>query len=150
VGTTAAAAALAACSPAGSSIATSYQRYTYTCCDGQDTQRVWHPGETFTLRWVAQPSGMTGDSAPQRVTLTAVMTGPYRDISALKSAPSAAPLTVSATPIVTTDLVDGNPVSSILLPVTLPAGFYNVVDAIELTGGQSSGATIIQVAPAGP
>jgi hypothetical protein len=78
------------------------------------------------------------------------MTGPYRDISALKSAPGAAPLTVSATPIVTTDLVDGNPVSSILLPVTLPAGFYNVVNAIELTSGQSSGATIIQVAPAGP
>jgi hypothetical protein len=145
-----AAAALSGCSTATSQYSVSYQRYTYTCCEGADFQRPWSPGETLTLHWVAAPADTTADSSAQRITLTAVLTGPYPNVDALKAGGSPRVI-VRATPVVTTDRAGANEVSSIVLPIDLADGFYNLADAIEGAGGKASSASVIHVSHiAGP
>jgi hypothetical protein len=139
---------LSACSTDTSQLSVSYQRYTYTCCQASDTQRAWVPGETLTLHWIAQPAGTTPDNSAARITLTAVLTGPYPNVNALKAGGSPR-VTLSATPIVTTDRANTNAASSIALPTSLPAGFYNVANSMELASSKASGATVIQVSPTG-
>ena len=138
---------LSGCATANYGNSISYQRYTYTCCGASDTQGTWHPGDTYTLRWTVEAAGST-TSTGQRVTLSAVLTGPYQSITTLKAG-GAALMTLRATPIASTDRIHENPVSTIVLPVNLPAGYYNVADRIELAGGGAVvSARIIQVAPA--
>jgi hypothetical protein len=145
-----AAMALAGCSTSNAGTSVSYQRYTFTCCEGADFQRTWSPGETLTLHWLAQPAGTTPDGSGQRIALTAVLTGPYPNVDALKAGGSPR-LTVRATPVVTTDRAGANEVSSILLPIDLPDGFYNLADTLESAGGKASSASVIHVSHiAGP
>ena len=60
-------------------------------------------------------------------------------------------VTVRATPVVTTDRAGANEVSSIVLPIDLADGFYNLADAIEGAGGKASSASVIHVSHiAGP
>ena len=142
-----AAAALSGCS-ADSSAAIGYQRYTYTCCEASDIQRVWLPGDTLTLHWMVASAGTTPDVTAERITLTAVLTGPYPNVAALKAGGSPR-LTLRASPIGTTDRANVNAVSSIVLPTSIPAGFYNLADTIELANGKDAGASVIQVAAGG-
>jgi hypothetical protein len=139
---------LSGCATANSGNSISYEPYTYTCCGASGTQRTWHPGDTYTLQWIVEAAGSTTDSTGQRVTLSAVLTGPYQSITTLKAG-GAALMTLRATPIAITDRIHENPVSTIVLPVNLPAGYYNVADRMEFAGGGAVGSgRIIQVAPA--
>jgi hypothetical protein len=135
---------LCGCSPAGPGSSVGYQRYVYTCCAGDGPQATWHPGDTVTVRWIVQPAEVTADSTGQRITLTAVLTGPYKSVAELKSGAPAS-LTLRATPIVTTDRTNGSPVSSIALPPNIPTGFYNVADDVGYANGHAGGAAIVQV-----
>jgi len=140
---------LSACPTDTSQLSVSYQRYTYTCCEGSDFQRIWSPGETLTLHWVAAPAGTTAGSG-QRITLTAVLTGPYANVDASKAGGSSR-VTVQAAPVVTTDRAGADEVSSIVLPIGLPDGFYNLADTIDVSSGKASGASVINVSHiAGP
>ena len=135
---------LSACSTDNAANSVSYQRYTYTCCEGSDFQRTWSPGETLTLHWLAQPAGTTPDNSGQRITLTAVLTGPYPNVDASKAGGSPR-VTVRAMPVVTTDHAGANEVSSIVLPIDLPDGFYNLADGIEASSGKASSVSVIHV-----
>ena len=142
-----AAVALSGCSMSDSQSAIGYQRYTYTCCEASDIQRLWLPGDTLALHWMVAPAGTTSDATAERITLTAVLSGPYPNVAALKAGGSPR-LTLRAAPIGTTDRARANAVSSIVLPMSLPAGFYNLADTIESANGKAGGATVIQVSPA--
>jgi hypothetical protein len=141
---------LTGCSTANSGNSIRHQLYTYTCCEGSSAlEPVRHPGETLTLQWIAESAGTTSDSTSRSITLAAVLTGPYQNVAGSKNG-SAAPLTLRALPVVTTDRTKASPVSTIVLPVDLLAGFYNLAEDTELFHGNRVGsATIIQVSPAG-
>jgi len=130
----------------GSSV--THQRYAYTCCSAPDVTRAWHPGQTLTLHWTAQPAGTTS-AAAARVTLTAVITGPYRDVASLKSREPAAS-TLRSAPIVVGDQSGQQPESTIVLPAELQPGYYDLATRSEAASGNSAGGdSVIQVTPTG-
>src|SRR5450631_725848 len=139
-----AAVSLAGCSSPSSEIAVGYEHFRFTCCVNSDLEQAWHPGHEVTLHWIADSAGMTSDATGHPITLTAVLTGPYASVAALKAAGSHA-RTIAASPMPVTDRTSGNPVSSIALPLDLPVGTYNLAFTIKSAGGSFSSATVIQV-----
>ncbi len=138
--------ASAACSSPSATGTVSYQQFRYTCCAASDVQRVWHPGQAFTLHWIVEPAGMTSDPRQHPLTLTALLRGPYSSVAALKAAVAHAE-TLAATPIHVTDQLPGTPVSTIPLPRNLPAGWYNLVVGVDsASGNQAGGGSVIHVA----
>lgn len=144
----AAVAVLAGCSSssAGQSGVT-YASYKFSCCNATDMQRTWHPGESVEMHWIVQDAGQTTDSRHHPITLTAVITGSYADVNALKSG-AAAMHTVRAQAINTDDRSPTAPSSNFTLPADLPPGFYNLAIGVDFGGGNRwSAAGIIQVGP---
>jgi hypothetical protein len=140
-----AAVSLAGCSSPSPGIAVGYEHFRFTCCVNSDLQQAWHPGQGITLHWIAESAGMTSDATGHPITLTAVLTGPYASVAALKAGGSHA-RTLAASPMPVTDRTSGNPVSSIALPLDLPVGMYNLAFTVKSVGGNVSSATVIQVA----
>ncbi len=140
---------LGGCSPSsGGQSGATYARYTFTCCTASDIQSAWHPGETVSLHWIVVAAGVTTDSRPRRITITAVLAGPYANVNALKGGPPAA-RTLSATPLNTDDRNATPPTSTFALPSDLAPGFYNLAFTVDYGGGNSlSGASVVQVGSA--
>lgn len=139
-----------ACSAPGPTNAVAYEQFRFTCCVSSDVLQAWHAGEAFTLEWIVENAGMTSDPAQHPVTLTALLTGPYASVAALKTG-GAHLETLAATPVHVTDRAPGNPVSSISLPLGFPAGWYNLAFSIASEGGNRvGGSSVIQVTRAGP
>ena len=128
----------------GSTPTVSYPRYQFMCCDAFNPQQVWHPGQALTLSWTSAPAVQTSSAQGETVTLTATLSGPYLDADSLKSG-AAATMNLKATPITASDSQPGSFTSSIALPADLQAGFYNLTTANAYAGGETSGATVIQV-----
>ena len=87
---------------------------------------------------------MTSDDTKHSITLTAVLTGPYASVALLKAGGAHAD-TVYASSMQVTDRTPGNPVSTIGLPIDLPAGWYNLATNIRSAGGSVSSASVIRV-----
>jgi hypothetical protein len=149
---------LAGCFSIGGSAAApevTYQTYSYTCCSAGLNATVWHPGQAIRVTWKAVPQGRVPAANPAGLTLTMLLTGPYADVSTLKSAISAngsparpggrAPA-ATAPAIHTTDRAGGAPVSVLMIPRDAAPGYYNLQFTVASGGGSMSGATIIQVA----
>jgi hypothetical protein len=104
----------------------------------------WHPGQLIAVQWTAESTGMTADDTQHRITLTALLTGPYTSVAALKAGglPSE---TLKAAPLLVTDRTPGNPITTIALPLDLAAGWYNLATTASTAGGSGGGATVIQV-----
>jgi hypothetical protein len=140
-----AAACLAGCS---SSIPpATFTRYQFTCCDGSDVQRIWHPGETLLLHWSPQSASST-DSATQMLTLTATLRGPYADVDSLKRG-GMAPTTLAAASVSATTAMPSSPTSVIVLPADLPPGFYDLTEKVASASGSASGSNVVRVGPPG-
>ncbi|MGW3855802.1 hypothetical protein [Micromonospora arida] len=125
---------------------------TYTCCDGQDVDTVYQPGQEMTVHWIVQP-GTDPAAKPAQVELTARLTGPYGDISELKSAaggtarPALGEVTFEAQPVRPSGAAGERPVSVIRIPEDAPPGSYNLIFAVDEGGGIVSGASVVRVAP---
>jgi hypothetical protein len=105
---------------------------------------AWHPGQVITLQWSAESAGMTADGTQHPTTLTALLTGPYASVAALKAGGTHSE-TLLASPIRVTDRTSGSAVSTIALPLDLAPGWFNLVTTIESAGDSTGGATVIQV-----
>jgi hypothetical protein len=136
---------LVGCSPSSPTVAVVYQQFRFTCCANSEAlTHLWHPGQVITLDWSTESAGTTADDAQHPITLMATVTGPYVSPAALKAG-GAHLKTLPASPIRVTDRTSGSVVSTIVLPLDLAAGWYNVVTTIKSAGGSTGGATIIQV-----
>lgn len=127
--------------------------YQYSCCQDSDLATVQRPGESITLHWIVTAAPPTGSATAVPVTLSAVLTGPFPDVSALKTAmasgsPPAA--MVAAADVRTTDRAGGAPISTLRLPAAATAGFYDVRTTVASGGGTLSADGIIQVGPVAP
>jgi len=63
-----------------------HARYEYSCCQDSDLGAVHHPGEAVTLHWIVTAAPPTGTATAVPVTSSAVLTGPFPDVSTLKTA----------------------------------------------------------------
>lgn len=141
-------------SPAGAS--GNYPNYSYTCCSANLGATVWHPGQTLRVTWSAVRVTQSPTGSQARVTLTVVLTGPYGNVSTLKSAIAAKPspnrpggrAPVAVAPAIrTTTRAGGAPVSVLVIPPDAPPGFYNLQFGAASGSARSVGSTIIRVAP---
>jgi hypothetical protein len=140
-----AASAVVGCSPSGPTAAVSFEQFQFTCCaNSQALTHSWHPGQVITLQWSAQSAGTTATDAQHPIALTAIFTGPYASVAALKArGPHSATLLSSALHV--TDRTAGSALSTITLPLDLAAGWYDLVTSSQSAGGSTGGATVIQV-----
>ena len=83
------------------------------------------------------------------MTLTAVLTGPYRTIGDLKDANKGGPdqsSLVAAAPVIRVSVVPANsPVSVVTIPRGTAPGSYNLSFSVASGAASTSGATIITV-----
>ncbi|MCZ7375291.1 hypothetical protein [Micromonospora sp. WMMC250] len=125
---------------------------TYTCCDGEDVDTVYQPGQEMTVHWIVKP-GSDPAAKPTEVELTARLTGPYGDVSELKSAaggttaPASEEVTFEARPVRPSGAAGERPASVIPIAEDAPPGFYNLIFALHEGGGGVSGASVVLVAP---
>lgn len=135
------------CSPSGATGSVGYAQFQFMCCANSEAlTHAWHPGQVITLQWSAESTGVTATDARNPITLSAIVTGPYTSVAALKAGGTHAQ-TLVAPPMRVTDRTSENAFSTIALPFDLPAGWYDLVTAIKSAGGSVGGATVIQVLP---
>ncbi|MFG2107102.1 hypothetical protein [Micromonospora chersina] len=127
-------------------------RVTYTCCDAQDVDRPYQPGQTLTLHWTVESPDQPGGTPPQ-VELTARLTGPFATVGDVKAATEGTPnapglVTFAATPFRPSGTPDERPVSAVVIGPDAKPGYYNLVTSVVEGGNTASGAgSIIRVAP---
>jgi hypothetical protein len=144
IATPVAAVLMSACSSPSPTNAIGYASFSFTCCSSSDVLQAWHPGREVALHWMGESAGVTSDDAKHSITLTAVLTGPYASVALLKAGGAHA-YTVYASSMRVTDRTPRNPVSTIGLPIALPAGLYNLATNIRSAGGSVSSASVIKV-----
>jgi hypothetical protein len=150
VASSVAAVSLVGCQPTTPGSQIGYEHFRFTCCVNSDLQKAWHPGEEMALHWIAASAGMTSDATGVPIELSAVLSGPYASVATLKAGGSHA-RALAASPIAVTDRTPGDPVSGIVLPLDLPAGWYNLTFTIRSAGGNLvESATVVQVTLVSP
>ncbi|MFG1872492.1 hypothetical protein [Micromonospora arborensis] len=123
---------------------------TYTCCDGEDVDTVYRPGQEMTVHWIVRPASDPAVT-PAEVELTARLTGPYGDVSELKSAaggtepPASGEVTFEAEPVRPSGAAGERPVSVIAIAEDAPPGYYNLLFSVHQGGGGVSGASVVRV-----
>ena len=67
-------------------VAVRYAQFQFTCCaNAEALTHAWHPGQVVTLQWSAESAGMSAADVQHPITLSAVFTGPYASVAALKA-----------------------------------------------------------------
>jgi hypothetical protein len=127
---------------------------TYTCCETAEIDKLYEPGETFTLHWMVEVSDEPTTAAPRQVDLKAELTGPFATVEELKAAMEspagpAGRATFQAGTVRASGAPDDRPVSTIAIPADAEPGFYNLTTAIVDGDHSTGGMSIVQVAPAG-
>ena len=145
--------ALVVCACSGQpSSGITYATYTYACCSENTGNLTWHAGQHVTLHWQAKAGRQTADAITHPIVLSAVLTGPFSTVDALKQAtgqgqkPSGVRI-ITAAPVSVNDRTVATPASELELPSDLPPGYYNL-ETRTAEGGQSAGGgAIVVVAP---
>jgi hypothetical protein len=113
---------------------------------------VYHPGQNVMVHWIVKPGVAAGAPASQ-VELTALLTGPYADVSDLKNPamgdgrPASGRVTFEAQPVQPSGAGNERPVSVIPIADEALPGYYNLVTSVRGDGGSASAASVITVAP---
>jgi hypothetical protein len=116
--------------------------YDVTCCTQADIDQPWQPGTTVELRWTVESGGPNlpdrvfdrFENPTHKVSITAVLSGPYSDRAAVNQAIQQGPtgdipaVTVlgSVTAMDDRSRPSTTPVTTFALPADLPAGYYDL------------------------
>ncbi|WP_433357908.1 hypothetical protein ACQPYV_12680 [Micromonospora saelicesensis] len=125
---------------------------TYTCCDGEDVVTIYQPGQEMAVHWIVRP-GTDPAAKPVKAELTARLTGPYREVSELKSTAGDTAqhawgeMTFEAEPVRPSGAAGEQPVSVISIAEDALPGYYNLIFAVLQGGGGVSGASVVRVTP---
>jgi hypothetical protein len=128
--------------------------YAFTCCSADLGANVWHPGQKLHVSWTVMRVPGGSASAKSSSTLTLLLTGPYRTVSALKSAiagSSSATEPGGRVPVATAPKIraiaraGSAAVSVLVIPSNAPAGLYNLQFGVASGGSSNWGSTIIRV-----
>jgi hypothetical protein len=141
-------ATLCGCARSASKATAPYATYQYSCCQAADIAPVRQAGVPMLVHWIATVALPAPARTVTPVTLAATLTGPFPDVAALKNVMSSShgrPPTIVAGTVQTTDQAGGTPVSTLRLPSSTPAGFYDLTTTVTSAGGTASGHSVIQV-----
>jgi hypothetical protein len=125
-----------------------YTAYQLTCCTRADIEQVWAPGTSVDLHWIVQTSSRTTINPTHKVVITAVLQGPFSDVTTLKRS-GAATHAVQGSALTFDDrtLPSAEQVTTFSLPPDLPAGYYNLNMRWDLGDGSSvAGSSVVRVA----
>jgi hypothetical protein len=137
---------LGACTSSSQPSGPTYARYTYWCCSPGDMQG-WYPGKTVTLHWVVTSAAPSTEDRAVPVTLSAILTGPYSNVSSLKAG-SPALTTLKLPPLIADSRLPSPLTSTFTVPSNFAAGFYNLAFTDDFGNGNSwGGAGVVQVSP---
>ena len=139
---------LSGCTRGSSAAAVRHATYQYSCCRSTDVVAVHRAGEAMTLHWNATAAPAATARTATAVTLTAALTGPFPDAAAVKVAMGSRPNyvhTIVAATVRTTDQTGGTPVSTLSLPTSTPAGFYELTTTVASDGGTVIGNGVVDV-----
>jgi hypothetical protein len=120
---------------------------SFSCCRSGDVDRVYHPGDTVRVHWIAddRPDGSTGRAVP--LTLTARIVGTFTSAQQMKRHLYMSADGIDSEPIhVTEQSLGRHPVSEIRLPDDIRPGLYGLVWKIDEDGSVVSAAGSIKVA----
>lgn len=118
--------------------------YQYSCCRAADVTPVRRAGDSMAVHWIATAVAPTSARAAISVTLAAALSGPFSNAAAVKIATTSSPTIVGAT-METTNEAGGAPVSTLRLPSSMPAGFYDLRTTVTTAGGAVTGDSVIQL-----
>lgn len=136
----------AACGGSTPNTVAVYPVYQFTCCVSEDVNQTWRPGQTIELRWIVKQGAPSVSSTPHPVTLFATMYGPYSDVESLKKAGGTGAWAIQGSVVKTNDRTSSQPISTFILPSSLPPGYYNLMFADDFGSGHSAnGAMVIRV-----
>jgi hypothetical protein len=127
--------------------AVTYTGYFLTCCTQADINQLWQPGSTVELHWIVESASRTTVNPTHKAIVTAVLMGPYSDVTTLKQA-SGATHAVQGSVIAMDDRTPPSttPVTTFLLPADLPPGYYNLNLKWDFGDGSSAGSgSIVRV-----
>jgi hypothetical protein len=135
------------CARSASKVTAPYATYQYSCCQAADITPVRQAGVPMVVHWIATVASPAPARRATPVTLAATLTGPFPDVAALKvmSSSHGRPPTIVAGTVQTTDQAGGTPVSTLRLPTSTQAGFYDLTTTVTSAGGTASGHSVIQV-----
>ncbi len=139
---------LTACGSPGPQPVT-YTGYYLTCCVQADVDQVWQPDTTVDLHWIVESAMRTTVNPSHKATATAALLGPYADVAALKRASGGA-YTVQGSAVTIDDRTrpSETPVTTFVLPASLPSGYYQLNINWDFGGGSSAGGgSVVRVAP---
>jgi hypothetical protein len=107
--------------------------------------RGWYPGKAVTLHWVVQSAAASTDDRDVPITLSATLSGPYPDVTSLKSG-APATTTLSLPTLVADNRVSAPLTSGFTLPSDLAPGFYDLAFTDDFGHGDSWGwGSVVQV-----
>ena len=136
--------------------------YDVTCCTHADIDRPWQPGTTVDLHWTVESDSSNVldrvfdrfENPTHKVSIRAVLSGPYSDRAAVNQAIQPGPagdnptVTVlgSVTPMDDRTRPSTTPVTKFVLPADLPAGYYDLTLLWEDgNGGTGDSSNIVRV-----
>ncbi|WP_341718621.1 hypothetical protein QQG74_02250 [Micromonospora sp. FIMYZ51] len=126
-------------------------RLEYSCCETADLEKLYQPGQTFTLHWIVGVRDAAA-TTPVRVELQASLTGPYATEAQLKDAETGTVTvpglaTYTAEPVRPTGTPDEQPVSVIPIAPEAKPGYYKLVSSMIDDDATATGTSIIQIVP---
>jgi hypothetical protein len=123
--------------------------YAVTCCSTTIAAKPWHPGQQLRVGWIETGSPSPANGTHQAYVLTVILTGPYRSVTALKTANNRGPdqsrIVATAPEIRTSGYEVRSPVSVLTIPAEAAPGFYNLQIAVKNGPGTVSTDSVITV-----
>ena len=124
---------------------TSHKTYNYTGFVAPAADNL-SSGDQITLTWKPTPGPDSTEATPTHQTISAELYGPFSSSTALNEAvnPSSCSavsgnVVAQITPIQTDDWTNKTYTSTLLLPQSLTAGYYALIQKVSLSGNGDSG-----------
>jgi hypothetical protein len=117
----------------------------FTCCRNADISTIRHPGEAMSVHWYTPTTIPALPKTTVPVSLNAYVTGPYASAAAVKLQDLKGTHTYQAPVSATTTAANTAPISTIAIPASAPAGFYNLTTSVQSGNVTQSGGSIIQI-----
>ena len=124
--------------------------YDYSCCQAPMIDTIYRPGELISARWIRATDAMKTTRLAS-IVLSMKLSGPYRSVIRLKLSSVGrharrGTTFVAARRNTLLSTVAANPWSTLRLPATAGAGYYNLTFTVHTKNLTVSGASIIRVA----
>ncbi len=112
---------------------------------------ILYPGDQITLTWKPTQSPDSTEATPTHQTISAELFGPFSSLTALDEAENQSScsavtgnVVAQITPIQTDDWTNKSYTSTLLLPQSLTAGYYALIQKVSLSGNGDSGCSFGQ------